>query len=267
MGEHRRRQLGAWRAALGVMTAPAMLMPCVGVGAGTGLTAPVKALAPEPSPVPRSWELDIDAGPLRAVSMAVEGEGIQHFYYMTYRVTNDSGEDLFFAPMFELATDRGECFMSGRNVPPEVTRELLQRLSDPLIEDQIGIIGGIQQGPENARDGLVVWRMGSTTPKEVNVYAFGFSGETQTIRMRNFETGELEDWVLRKTLRLRHTVFGDLLPGSNSEGGRELSRVESRWIMRRPEAIVGPFSSSAGVRAAEQAPEARSMPEVQMQTQ
>lgn len=71
------------------------------LGAVLGLS--LTGMAPEPDPVPRRWQLDVEVGPLRMA--VVESEGpTQAYFYMTYKVTNASGGDLLLAPALELAT-------------------------------------------------------------------------------------------------------------------------------------------------------------------
>lgn len=186
--------------------------------------------APEPEVVPRRWQLDIRTGDLRVVTLMVSQPGNKEaepqprmFYYLPYTVINKSGEDLLFAPSFELATDEGELMRSGRGVPVEVTRTIIAGLENEFVQDQISIIGQLLQGEENRKDGVVIWPVGELDPTEVVVYAAGFSGETAT--------EELPDGrkvVLRKTLMIRYRVPGTL------EGLRStpLEEVERRWIMR-----------------------------------
>src|ERR1041384_7762631 len=80
-----------------------------------GLSSPRPAYgAPEPSPVPKRWELDIQPGPLRTAVVNTES-GPRSYFFLTYKVTNNGTADLLFAPAFELATDEtGEPLRSGR---------------------------------------------------------------------------------------------------------------------------------------------------------
>lgn len=199
-----------------------------------------RASAPEPSPVSRQWQLDLEMGPLRVVELALPGVGRRAYYYATYIVVNDSGRDMFLAPMWELGTDQGEVLLSGKGVPAAVTEELLERLRNPFLEDQISILGTIRQGEENAREGLVVWPVGKETVNEVSIYAIGFSGETKTITVRDAATGQRKAVVLRKTLMRRHAIAGNLLDDrSRTEGGRRLNRTTERWILRKAQTKVG----------------------------
>ena len=110
-----------------------MLLGVLAVGAGVR--------PPEPDPLPQRWELDLQVGPLRVITLDVPGEGPQPFFYMTYRVTNNSGEDLQFAPIFEIGNEDGDVVRAGTDVPRSVRQALLELLDNPLLEDQIQIIG------------------------------------------------------------------------------------------------------------------------------
>lgn len=194
--------------------------------------------APEPLPVPRAWELVLTPGPLRVTRLSDGEGGTALYYYMTYMVVNDTGQDVFFAPLFELGTDKGELLVAGQNVPREATAELVGRLDSLFIQDQISIIGQLRQGVENAKEGVILWPVGRTDVDEVSVYAVGFSGENRTLKVRDPGTGELKDVVLRKTMWLRHRVPGDIASYAAGEGGLPLPRAMDRWILRKPEASV-----------------------------
>lgn len=198
-----------------------ILMPVLAVLASLAFAAP------EPDPVPRRWQLDVKVGPLRVAAIETPETGRKLYAYLTYVVTNNSGEDRLFAPSFELATDEGHLIRSGQRVPLEVTREIQRRLDNPMLEDQIKILGPLLQGEANAKDGVVVWPLPSVEVDEVNVYAAGFSGETKTVEFTNAD-GEVQRITLRKTLMLRHSTPGTISPGPSGA----LERVEQRWIMR-----------------------------------
>lgn len=189
-----------------------------------GSVAAVMGLAPEPDPVPRRWQLEIIPGTLRLTSMDVPGVGPRMYLYMDYSVVNNSGEDLLFAPAFELANGEGEILRSGRDVPQSVTERVLASLQNSFAEDQISIIGTLLQGRENGKDGVVIWPVTDTNPERLTVYAAGFSGETATVEPPNSDVR----FVLRKTLRLDFDSPGDLV-GTRFES---IPVREQSWIMR-----------------------------------
>jgi hypothetical protein len=207
-------------------TSAAMALTAV---AGLGLlprTAPSAVAAPEPSPVPRRWQLDVECSPLRTIVLNVNGES-RAYWYLAYKVTNNSKDDVLLAPMWELSTDTGSVSRSGREVPVSVTREIMNRLDNPYIEDQIGIVGNLLRGPENAKEGVVVWPATELHLSEVRIYGAGFSGENTTIEIPG-ANGTKEKKVLRKTLMLRYSMPGDVAPGN----GAEYSPDQTQWIMR-----------------------------------
>ena len=63
------------------------------------------------------------------------------YFYMTYTVTNNTDQDVLLAPSFELSTETGADVVAGQGVPASVTRELLRRLDNPLLSDQVNMIG------------------------------------------------------------------------------------------------------------------------------
>lgn len=205
------------------------LLACVAFGAIATLPAQsVAAAAPEPSPLPIRWEFDLSAGPLRIVSIAGEDGVPRSYYFMTYSVTNRTGADRPFTPLWELATDHGITLRSGEGVPVSVVNRIKQSLDQPLLEDQVEILGTLRQGRANTRYGLVVWPAYDLRIDEITVYATGFSGESTRITSVDPETGEELTFVLRKTWMRRHPVPGDLIGVSEQtiETGR------SRWVMR-----------------------------------
>lgn len=197
------------------------------VALSTLLTPTATALAaPEPDPVPRSWEFRFEPGPLRVTSINIPGAGVRSFYYMPYLVENNTGEDRYFAPRFELVTDAGQILRSGREVPRYAADRIRQSLGNDLLLDEISVQGNLLQGDANAREAVVIWPADELDVDTVTVFAAGFSGENAIVtRPDNGETV-----VLRKTRMLQHTVAGRLNPRSDTPLQRD--RIASRWIMR-----------------------------------
>jgi hypothetical protein len=222
------------RSRVGASFTSAVIVGVAGLAAASSvvalnaMTSPALAAmpGPEPEPIPSRWQLTVEPGPLR-IGTVTTPEGPQSFYFFTYKVTNTSDQDLLFAPSFEMVTDEGEPRRSGRDVPAEVTRELLARLENPLIQDQIGIVGTLLQGEANAKDGLVIWPVDDIKVSELSIFAAGFSGETRGVEFKNAE-GKLERVLLRKALMMRYQPPGEI----RDMGGKELPRVETRWILR-----------------------------------
>lgn len=189
------------------------------------VAAPPPALAvPQPDPVPQRWQLDVEPGPLRMAVVDLPEKGPRPYFYLTYYVENNTGEDRLFAPSFTMATENGSLRPAGRDVPTEVTRRILRRLDNQFLEDQLGIVGTLQQGEENAKEGLVIWPAENLHVDEIKIFGAGFSGETK--RYIRPDTGE--EVILRKTLMLRHEAPGSLV----GQGDDPIERIQQRWIMR-----------------------------------
>lgn len=214
---------------------PGVLLALLGVLA---VLTPATTLiaAPQPEIVPKRWQLDFRPGDVRLATLDVEmsvrtpdggTETVvqpRTFLYFTYEVVNNSGEAMLFAPSFELATAEGEVLRSGRGVPPAVVNELLNRLRNEFLEDEIQVIRTLEQGVENAREGLVVWPAEELKTDELKVFAKGFSGETK--RIARPDTGE--EVTLHKVMMLRYETPGDLL----EFGSRPIPLAQQQWILR-----------------------------------
>lgn len=204
-----------------VLTFPAFVLAMVLAVAAV----PNAVAVPQPDPIPTRWEFRFEPGPLRVMTVEHPELGERSFYYMTYYVENNSGEDRYFAPKFELVTDAGEIIRSGSDVP-RIARDLvLQRLRNPVLNDEIRMQGTLRQGEDNGREGLVVWPVGETQVDEIQVFAAGFSGEFATVIRP--DTGETV--LLRKTRMLTYAIPG-MLQVNNDRPLRALGI--DRWIMR-----------------------------------
>lgn len=170
----------------------------------------------------------MDFGPLRLATIPTPESGPRAYFYLTYAVTNNSGQDLLFAPTFELATDTGNVYRSNREVPLAVVRQILDNLENPFLLDEISMTDTLLQGKENMKEGLVVWPAIEPKLEYVTVYAAGFSGETATIEIPKAGSREMVRYVLRKTGELVHWIGGEV----NANTDDPLPRTRKRWIMR-----------------------------------
>jgi len=204
----------------------ALLVSVLMLPVTTGLLA---GMAPEPDPVSTRWQLDVEPGPLRVMYVRTpDAEGA--YLYFTYSVTNNTGKDLEFVPSFELADSDGDVMLSGAGIPASVTKAILESLEDPFLQDQIDILGPIQQGRENAKHGLVIWSLPDFDTDELRLFGAGFSGETDSLELKDPRTGKTKRLVFRKSLMLRYAVPGTI--DVVSQGDKPFDLIEQRWIMR-----------------------------------
>ena len=182
--------------------------------------------APEPSPVSITWEFTFDRGPLR-LAWVDDGNGPKPYFFLTYRVTNYSGDDLLFAPDVALMTDNTTVLQSGRDVPTAVTNAILEELDNPLVETQIDIVSTVLQGKEHARDGVLIWPADRLDVDEVTIFFSGLSGEFESYVVGR-ETDNPRRYTLRKTMMLRYATPGNF----SDQGARPFEIIEERWVMR-----------------------------------
>ncbi len=183
-------------------------------------------LAPEPRPVATRWEFSFEDGPLR-LAWVETGEGLRPFFYLTYRITNFWGQDLLFAPDVTLVTSDSQVLRSGRDVPAAVTEEIIRRLRNPLLESQIDIVSTVLEGPEHARDGVLIWPASNLQVDEVTIFFAGLSGEYESYVVGR-GSNDPRRYSLRKTMMLRFATPG----GFSQQGSRPFERIERRWVMR-----------------------------------
>ena len=183
---------------------------------------------PKPKAVPDRPELNFQPGPLRIFKSPATG---QWYWYMTYEISNYTGEDRTWAPTFTLYTDRGEVLESGgrSGVKRERVMEIQEHLGDGMLELQHEIIGDLFQGEGNARSGLVVWKAGRTDVNELALFVAGISSETAVVE--HPLTGEKN--TLQKTLMREYLVPGDptALGDDPVDLHTDLDR-SPRWIYR-----------------------------------
>ncbi len=185
-------------------------------------------MAPEPNPVPQRWQFDVRPGALRFTKFETPDGQIRGYFFLTYRVVNNTKEDLLLAPLFELTTENGDVVRSGRDVPPSVMKKIMAEVDNPLAQDQISILGTLLQGEENGREGVVVFSDVDISARDLTIYATGFSGETAPYEVKDPKTGKARRELLRKTLSLEYKLPGDVTGRVNEP----LPLFEQRWVMR-----------------------------------
>jgi hypothetical protein len=191
-------------------------------GAQTPSAAPSKL--PQPSVYPSTWELKFDYGKPQRVVVELPATGAPSAYwYLPYTVTNQTGQERMFLPVFEIVGEDGKIRRSDKNVPPQVIEAIRAREGNKFIQSSVQAAGEIRLGPTEAKFGVAVW---PEVPGEMGRFAIlvgGLSGEYQ-----NVKNAAGENVILRKTLQLNFIVRGDdVYPGED-----EVNENPSLWIMR-----------------------------------
>ena len=203
-----------------------LIAACLSAMMLLGIAPSVSHAAPEPAPVPTQWEFTFEPGPLRLAWVEEKGR-MSPYFYLTYRITNHWGGVKLFAPDVALMTDNANVLRSGRGVSAAVTEEIMRRLDNPLLESQIDIVSNVLEGPEHARDGVVIWPAQDLQADEVTVFFAGLSGEFQSYVVGR-DTSNPQRYTLRKTMMMRYATPGEFA----QQGSRPFELIEQRWVMR-----------------------------------
>ncbi len=217
--------LKIFKARSGVISACAAMVVAGGIISGS--VSNNAFAAPEPSPVATQWEFTFEDGPLRLAWVEDASGATKPYFYLTYRVTNHWGGVKLFAPDVQLTIDNANVRSSGRDVPSEVTEEIMARLENPLLESPTAIVSNVLQGVEHARDGIVIWPAEDLETDQVSVFFAGLSGESETYIVGR-DSLDPRRYNLRKTLMLRYSTPGEI----GQQGDTPFDLAEKRWIMR-----------------------------------
>ncbi|MFP4145725.1 MAG: hypothetical protein ACLFV3_11340 [Phycisphaeraceae bacterium] len=160
---------------------------------------------PEPAVVSPSWNLDVTIDRPQTIAVRNTGTGeLDWYWYMPYKVVNNTGQEQLFIPEITIATDTGKIINTGDNVPASVFRKVRQHLGNDLLLSPIEIVGPLRQGEDFAKESVAIWPAFQEDVDEIRVFFSGLSGETQTIE--NPLTGE--PVLMRRTLMIQYDMPG-----------------------------------------------------------
>ena len=138
-------------------------------------------LAPQPSIVSDDWSIELETQPPRTISVRDRDGRTQWYWYLPYKVINNTGEDRLFVPEVVVTNDHGEIVTAGRGVPPTVFDAISDRLANPLLESPDDVIGTLLQGEDFARESVAIWPVSSLDVDQFTVFFGGADGETQPL--------------------------------------------------------------------------------------
>lgn len=197
--------------------------------------------APNPSPVPIRWELEMQIRPIRAIEVALPGyDRPQLFWFIRYTVTNDTGQDVIFVPDFVMYTDTGQIIHAGQKVPTAVFKSIKKLYNEPLLKDMTDVTGKLLQGEDNAKEGVAIWHNFDPKAGGFDIFIGGLSGESAEVDLpKPIKVVELDavgnevvvnksKAILTKTLDLQYGV-----PGEAAARGQTTPKLlKKQWVMR-----------------------------------
>ena len=180
---------------------------------------------PQPHPSPSGWQLKFQYGPMKQIRLVLPGQSQpQTFWYMSYKVTNNTGRDVDFYPRSYLFTDTGQLIEAMQGVDALAYPAIAKLLGRELLEEELFVRGKLLQGEENARESVIIWRDFDPQAIAFKVFISGLSNETAWVK--DPMTGKKISLV--KTLQLSYGLGGD------RDISAELTArlMDEEWIMR-----------------------------------
>lgn len=180
--------------------------------------------APEPRIVSNAWQFDFAYGHPRMIAVPDAQGNAQFYWYLTYTVTNNTGEDRLFIPAFTVMTDRGSIIQPNRKIPAQVIKAIQKEQRNPLLEGPIDVIGQLLQGEDNAKDSMIIWPIPNEDTNHIKLFVEGLSGEQAVVTPPDSD----KTYTLRKALMLEWDT-----PGSQQQLlAKPIEFVKQSWVMR-----------------------------------
>jgi hypothetical protein len=191
-----------------------------------------RAEFPKPSPYPISWELTFQHDkPKRIVVNVPNQPAPVAYWYVTYNVTNNTGQEQTFLPFFEMQTNDGQVIRSDKDIPPAAFEAIKKAENKPLLEPWTKIGGELRLGDDESKDGVAIWQEPMPRMGVFQIYVGGLCGEHVELKDEKGNVVKDKDGnpvILRKTLELTYHIRGDeVYPGQD-----EVNVQGEQWIMR-----------------------------------
>ncbi len=168
------------------------------IGAVLLMAGTVRAY-PEPAVVNPSWSLDFEYETPQVVEYRGRDGQTRYYWYMPYKVTNNTGRDRIFVPEIVILKDTGEIRRAGEGVPAAVFNKVKNELNNPLLEQPIQIVGRLLTGRDQARESVAIWPVSDEDVDRFSVFVGGIHGETQKVPSPLDPDDREQDVLMRRT--------------------------------------------------------------------
>ena len=185
--------------------------------------------------VSAAWELDFEFTDPELITVNIPGAAQPRTYwYMLYRVTNRTGQDVDFSPSFRLVTETLDVQIGGENVHPAVYDLIAARHKArfPFFTLPFKMMGKLLQGAENARTSAIVFQPFDPHADSFRIYVSGLSGELVREPNAAFDPSQPESeknprwFLLQRTLEITYAI-----PGDAQTRGTPV-RKDRQWVLR-----------------------------------
>jgi hypothetical protein len=189
------------------------------------------------APDARSWQFDVEFHDPQRLRLQLPGEAEETtFWYLLFRVTNNTGADRPFFPTFRLVTDTLQVVEGGASISPRVYDAIAARHRGqmPFLAPPFKATGTLLQGAANARESVVVFRDFDPNANNFSVFFSGFSGAVERAPNPAYDAarGDSDDnpreFLLRRTLSVTYDLPGDAV---TRDQARPVRRTRE-WVMR-----------------------------------
>lgn len=214
------------------------LLCAVGLVLLLALGAQLRAF-PKPSINRIAWELDFEHGTPTRIMVTVPGQQApKAYWYMTFKVTNNTNEEQEFLPIFEMVDDKANIHRSDKAIPPAVFEAIKLRERNKFLQPLGQATGRLLVGADQAKDSVAIWAEPVERMGTFQIFVTGLSGEAIWFKDGKELPMQKADWIkikadqageiLRKTLELLYHV-----PGDEVYQGRDLVHLKKEhWVMR-----------------------------------
>ncbi|MEQ9453950.1 MAG: hypothetical protein RLN76_05075 [Phycisphaeraceae bacterium] len=161
---------------------------------------------PQPQIISTSWNLDFSFDTPKAIAVTDPAGVTRWYWFMTYKVANNTGQERLFVPEVDIADDNGRIVAANRSIPPAVYAEVERVINNQLLQSPTESVGRLLQGDDFARETYAVWEAPFEDADLLTVFIGGLSGETASIAHPDPEIDERIQ--LRRTRMLRFSLPG-----------------------------------------------------------
>ena len=190
---------------------------------------------PKPAivPQPTEWTLEVVFDQPQQISVKVPNHAKkERFWYIILTLTNNSGSDVGFYPSCDLFTDTFQVVPAGIRTQQQVFKriKLKHQGKYPFLESIDFVEPKFLQGPDNAKDIVIIWRDFDPKAKNIDLLIAGLSNETVVVDhpTKTDENGQPVKVYLRKTLVLKYAIGGD----PTLRQSAKLVFKDKTWVMR-----------------------------------
>lgn len=171
--------------------------------------------------VDKSWTMDFRPGDLKVFIEPTTGDP---YWYFTYVVVNNTGNERMWAPSIELFDGAGKLMPTGRDVPGTIHDAIQATFTDGAVDDQFEVLGKLPIGEENGKEGLCVWKASNLDSTDLTIFVKGISSELK----RSEEVAGQPPVMLRRSMRLDFKVRAD----ERMMGHRKADQTALTWVFR-----------------------------------